>query len=55
VTSILRPLVLLLSAAGGRQRGFTWSLEGQADAAELLDLAREVAARARVEEPGDQT
>lgn len=55
MTSILRPLVLPLSATGGRQGGFTWSLEGQADAAELIDLARETAARARVEKPGDQT
>jgi hypothetical protein len=38
-----------------RQQGLEWSLEGRADATELLDLAREIAAGARVEKAGDRT
>jgi hypothetical protein len=31
------------------KEGLAWSLEGRADASELLDVAREISARARVD------
>jgi anti-sigma factor RsiW len=37
-----------------QQDGLVWSLEGRAESAELLDVAREIVARARVERHGDQ-
>lgn len=50
----LDPHRVLYGRVVWQQDGLVWSLEGRAETAELLDVAREIVARARVERPGDR-